>query len=433
MPQLRMEIVLNSGITQAERLCRPLQFIMKLAAVVALVLSSGLAAGQSAPAKPVTVPLILDHNRVVIEAGLPLTDGSTQRVRAWVDNGNPDLYLSRHAAMLMGLAVACGDTECSAPPPHEITIAGMKIPLTTIKEAKIPLKPVAAAGVMASGMNAEISIPSTILRNYDVLISFPDREFTIGPPGSVKFRGIKAKVIVNAESGFIQIPSQIANKKYNLGLDVGSSISFLSGELFDRLTAAHADWPHMTGAIGPANLWGAQDEPKWNLMRVDRLQYGPLYLTSVVAVDHSGARPPFFDNGSGGATAGLLGSEALMNYRIGLDYAHSAVYFDIGRTFNFPDFDVIGVILHPQDDGRFTILGIANSEGKASVPEVRAGDQLIAVDGIPVRGSTLGQVLLMLGGEPGKERSLTVERAGKPFVVAAKVQHFLGDRTEVTH
>lgn len=400
---------------------------MKLAAVVAVVLSAGLAAGQSAPSKPVTVPLILDHNRVVIEVGLPLPDGSTQRVRAWVDNGNPDLYLSRRAATLMGLAISCGDTVCSAPPPHEITISGMTIPLTGIREAKIPLKPVSAAGVMASGMNVEISIPSTILRNYDVLINFPDHEFTIGPPGSVKFRGIKAKVIVNGESGFIQVPTQIENKKYNLALDVGSSISFLSGELFDKLAAAHSDWPHMTGAIGPANMWGLQDEPKWKLMRVDRVQYGPLFLTSVVTVHQAGTRPPFFDNGAGGTTAGLLGSQALMNYRIGLDYAHSVVYFDIGRTFNFPDFDVIGLILRPEDDGRFTILAIADYDGKASVPEVQAGDQLVAVDGIPVRGSTLGQVLLMLGGEPGKERSLTVERDGKRFVVAAKVQHFLGE------
>jgi hypothetical protein len=400
---------------------------MKLAVLFSLVLSAGLAPAQSASSKPVTVPLLLDHNRVVIDVGLPLANGSSQRVRAWVDNGNPDLYLSRRAATLMGLAVVCGEKECTAPPPAEVTIAGMKIPLTGIKEAKIPLKLVSAAAVMASGMNAEISIPSTILRNYDVLINFPDHEFTIGPPGSVKFRGIKAKVIVNAESGIIQVPTLIENKKYNLALDVGSSTSFLSGELFNKLAAAHSDWPHMTGAVGPANMWGSQDEPKWKLMRVDRVQYGPLFLTSVVAVDLPEGHPPFFEKGAGFSTAGLLGSEALMNYRIGLDYAHSVVYCDIGRTFNFPDFDVIGLILRPEDDGRFTILAIADYDGKASVAEVQAGDQLVAVDRIPVLGSTLGQVLLMLGGEPGKERSLTVERAGKQFIVAAKVQHFLGE------
>jgi hypothetical protein len=400
---------------------------MKLVALLALVLSAGFASGQNASSKSVTVPLILDHDRVVIEVGVPLSDGSSQRVRAWIDNGNPDLYLSRRTASLMGLAVTCGDSECRAPAPHEITIAGMKIPLTGIKEATIPLKPVSAAGVMAPGMNVEINIPSTIMRNYDVLINFPDHEFTIGPPGSVKFKGIKAKAIVNAESGLVQFPSVIENKKYNLALDLGSSISFLPGELFVKLAAAHADWPHMTGAIGPANLWGLQDEPKWKLMRLDRVQYGPLFLTGVVVVDLAQARSPFFEKSGGTATGGLLGSEALMNYRIGIDYAHSSVYFDIGRTFNFPDFDVIGLILRPEDDGRFTILSITDYDGKPSVPEVQAGDQLNAVDGIPVHGYTLGQVLLMLGGEPGKERSLTVERAGKQFIVAAKVQHFLGE------
>jgi hypothetical protein len=96
---------------------------MKFASLLVLVLATALAAGQSASLKPVTVPLILDHNRVVIDVGLPLANGSSQRVRAWVDNGNPDLYLSRHAATLMGLAVACGEKECTAPPPAEITIA----------------------------------------------------------------------------------------------------------------------------------------------------------------------------------------------------------------------------------------------------------------------------------------------------------------------
>ncbi|HEX3542882.1 MAG TPA: hypothetical protein VHT31_00015, partial [Candidatus Acidoferrum sp.] len=377
---------------------------MKLAVLFSLLLSSGLAPAQSDSSKPVTVPLIVDHNRVVIEVSLPLADGSNQRVRAWVDNGNPVLYLSRRAATLMGLAVACGENECTAPPPREITISGIKIPLTALKEAKIPLKSVSASAIVAPGMNVEINIPSTILRNYDVLINYPDHEFTIGPPGSVKFRGIKAKVTVNAESGLVQVPSLIENKKYNLALDLGSSISFLSGELFGKLAAAHRDWPHMTGAIGPANLWGLEDEPKWKLMRVDRVQYGPLFLTHVVAaaLPEAGLPEvglPFLEakNRGGISSAGLLGSEALMNYRIGLDYAHSAVYFEIGRTFNFPDFDIVGLILRPEDDGRFTVLAIADYDGKASVTEVQAGDRLIAVDGIPVRGSTLGQVLLMLG------------------------------------
>src|SRR5208283_3956236 len=95
---------------------------------------------------------------------------------------------------------------------------------------------------------------------------------------------------------------------------------------------------------------------------------------------------------------------------------------------------VIGLILRPEDDGRFSILGIADFDGKPSVAEgpdgIQAGDLLVAVDGIPVAGSTMGQVWSMLGGEPGKERTLTAERSGRQFTVVAKVQHFLGQLTE---
>ncbi len=37
---------------------------------------------------------------------------------------------------------------------------------------------------------------------------------------------------------------------------------------------------------------------------------------------------------------GLLSSEALLNYRVGLDYAHSVVYFDLGRTFKSPEVEI---------------------------------------------------------------------------------------------
>jgi hypothetical protein len=37
----------------------------------------------------------------------------------------------------------------------------------------------------------------------------------------------------------------------------------------------------------------------------------------------------------------------------------------------------------------------------------------------------MGQVWALLGGTPGQERKLTIERAGKEFIATAKVQHFL--------
>lgn len=401
-----------------------------VAAVLICLLSAAIAQNAATESKSVTVPITFDHDRIIIDVDVPLTDGSTKRVRAWVDNGDPEQWVSSRVSTWLGLALGnCDGQVCSAKSPTpmvspEILIAGMKVSLSAMGKIKVP------AGdqtPIAPGMNAEINIPSMVLRNYDVLINFPGRELTIGQPGSLKFQGVKAKVMVNGENGLIQIPSQIENKKYNLGLDVGSSISFLTADLFDKLTSAHPDWPHMAGAIGPANMWGLQDEPKWRLMRVARVQYGPLFLTDVATVEFAADRATYFEKRAGVTTAGLLGANALINYRVGLDYGHSTVYFEIGRTFNFPAFDVIGLILRPEASGSFTIIGVADYAGKPSVPEVRAGDHLIAVNGIPIAGSTLGQVWTMLGGEPGNERTLTIERAEKQFTVVAKVQHFLGE------
>ena len=55
--------------------------------------------------------------------------------------------------------------------------------------------------------------------------------------------------------------------------------------LFDKLAEGHADWPRMTGAVGSANAWGGDDETKMKLMRVDRVQYGPLFLTNVAVAE----------------------------------------------------------------------------------------------------------------------------------------------------
>jgi hypothetical protein len=425
------------GLDAIERkqLARRYNFGMRFltaAWMLGMLCGLGWAQEKAAPAgdpQSVTVPATIDHNRLVITVEIRLSDGSAQRVRAWVDNGTADLSLSRRVATLLGLNVTCDQQECSSPAPSEITIGGMRIPLTGVKEAKIPLRPVNAALVMATGMNAEINLPASVLRHYDVLIDFPDHKFSIGQPGSIHFRGPSGKVLINSENGLIQIPSKIENKKYNLGLDVGASISLLSSELFGALAMAHATWPHMTGAVGSANMWGTDEEAQWKVMRVDRVQYGPLFLTDVPFVEMPKARIDFVQKRAGMPTAGLIGANVLLNYRVGLDYAHSTVYFEVGRTYQFPDFDVVGLILRPEDDGRYMILGVADIDGQASVRSgpggVQVGDHLVGINDISVVGATMGEVWSMLGGTPGQERKLTVERGGKLFAVSATVQHFL--------
>jgi hypothetical protein len=414
-----------------------MRFRARIVAVILLVLviDGPAVLAQSAPKVApspefVTVPITLDQGRIVINVDIQLPDGSTERVHGWVDNGNPDLYMNQRVAGLMGVGVRCAGQICLGTPNSQavafgILIGGMKISLLPIKEVKVP----ANAPALAPGMSTEINIPSSVLRNYDVLIDFPERKFTIGLPGRLKFNGVKSKMLVNPSNGLVQIPSKIENKNYDLGLDLGSSINFLSEELCDKLSNVHPDWPHMTGAVGPFNT-GELSEPKWKLMRVDRMQYGSLFLTDLAVADlpnDPDDRITHFEERPGFRSAGLLSSEALLNYRVGLDYVHSTVYFDIGRTVKFPDFDVVGLILRPEGDTGFTIIGVADFDGQPSVPDVQPGDHLMAIDDNPIAELTLGQVWSLLEGSPGQERRLTIARGGKQFTVAAKVQHFLGD------
>ena len=409
---------------------RPSTLTVLALAAVSMFVYTALAQDMAKPEpESATVPITLDHDRIVIDVYLALPDGSTKRVRGWVDNGNPELRISRQAATLMGLSVNCDGQTCSASkvspaPPLQILIGGMKIVLPSSK-ITIP----AGISTVAPGMSAEIAIPASILRNYDVLINFPDREFSIGDPGTLKFNGVISKMLVDGDTGLIQIPSKLENKSYNLLLDLGIPVTFLSEGLFSKLATAHPNWPQMTGAIGPANMWGASDEAKWQLMRIDRIQFGPLYLTDVPVIAWPTALEKLVSSNGKISLVGAIGSSALMNYRIGLDYTHSKVYFDLGNTFKLPEFDVVGLILRPDPDTRFTIIGIADYDGKPSVPfgedGVRVGDHLVTVDGIPVADSTMGQVWSLLEGSPGQERKLTVEREGKQFTVSAKVRHFL--------
>src|SRR5579863_245761 len=142
---------------------------MRSRLLLALALATAALAQNATTSEPksVTIPITLDHNRVVIDVYLPLPDGTTKRIRGWVDNGNADLEMSRRAATLMALNVACDDKSCTAPPPAAIMLrdaknGDMKISLAHIKEAKIPLKPVSAATVMVPGMSAEINLPASV-------------------------------------------------------------------------------------------------------------------------------------------------------------------------------------------------------------------------------------------------------------------------------
>src|ERR1700733_1449282 len=143
-----------------------------------------------------TVPITLDHNRIIIDVRFPMADGSKKRVRAWVDNGDPEMEITAELAKTLGLhgdPPAKNTEALSVQPPQDIIIGGMRIHPYDVKEAKA----LVGRASIAPGSSAEINVPSTVLRHYDVVVDYLNRELTIAAPGTVHFEGDSGKTIVN--------------------------------------------------------------------------------------------------------------------------------------------------------------------------------------------------------------------------------------------
>jgi len=397
------------------KIVRMLGFILMLAASLA---------AQTAP-KYVTVPVTLDHNRTIIDVRLTLPDGKTTRVRAWVDTGNPELWITAALAKKLGLTLS-GDArptlygqEQTAMAPAELLVGEMKVALTGVKDAHAILD----RESIAPGCSAEINLPSTVLRGYDVIFDYPNRQFTLGMPGSLKFEGIPAKTAVTP-AGLIQVSSRVGGRGYNVMLDTGASISLLSNDLVTLWHRAQPRWAFMRGAVGAANMWGLEDEASWELLRIPSLQFGGTTLQDVAVAGFPEGALKRFEEQANTSTIGLLGGNAFRNTRIGIDYAHSTIYLS-GSGKAGSDMNVVGLTLRPEPDGHYTILDVVDVDGKLAVSGVKAGDVLLGVDGAPVTGATMGQVWSLLGGDPGQVRKLVIERGKERMTVEATVQRFL--------
>jgi hypothetical protein len=371
--------------------------------------------------RSVTVPITLDHNRVVIDVYLPLHDGTSKRIRAWVDTGSSEMATSQRVGELFG-PVHCEAQTCTTLLPHELTIGGMEISLAGVQSAHAPAG--VPKDVMVPGMSPEINLPSAVLRHYDVIFDYANRQFTIGEPGSVKFEGTPLKAAVN-QSGLIQVPAQVLGESLNLSLDTGSGISFIASDRFGKWHITYPAWPYMKGAAGAANLFGTPDEPGRESLRLPGLKIGASMLQGVIVASFPPDLLKRLTDQAGAEVNGLLGGEAFRNCRVGVDYAHQTVYFEPPAHNAAPDMDVVGLTLHPESDGKFTVLAVLDMDGKPAVPEAKPGDMLLGVDGAPASGATLGQVWSLLGGTPGQMRTLTLERDGKRFTVDAPVRRFL--------
>jgi hypothetical protein len=396
-------------------------------------LSPGVASAQEETMLSATVPMLLDHDRMLVDGEITRADGTRRPVRLWVDTGAPDFFMSEALARDLGIAIPAAEGDpggrrapLEIPAPTGVRLGGMPLDFEGVK-AKVQFSPF----WIYSTTHADANLPATVLRRYQVVFDYPARRLTLAPPGSLPPRGTRAPATVDPRTGIVQIDALVGGESMSFALDIGASYSFASREVVDSLAQRHPDWPLQTGALGCANIWGWwPDEAAWPVLRVPEIHWGPVRLSGVGVV----GLPGFFAGASLGdwysqktarPVVGFLGPNACKPYRLEIDYAGSAVYFEKGAGPDTPDMDMVGLTLQPQPDGSYQVLGVAKKDGQPFVEGVEVGDTLVQVGDLRATGATMGTVVDALRGKPGETRALTLRRAGKRIVVKAKVGRFL--------
>jgi hypothetical protein len=375
----------------------------------------------------VTVPFILDHNRMLVEAEFQRTDGSWRKALLWVDTGNPKFLASGDFMRDLGLAVNDTAVAVEIPFPAGIRIGGMPIAFDSVQSY-------AYNGVkwMFNTMHNDGNLPITVLKNYDIVFDYPAKQLTIAKPGTLIPRGVRSTATINAANGIIQIDAVIDGENYSFAFDNGASCSFVPDDLVAKLVQNHPDWPNSKGAVGCANIWGWwPEEQNWPLVRVPEFQWGTIKIEDAVIA----GLPPFFSGGRDLGTwysqkttrpvNGFLGPNVFKDYRVEIIFSDNAVYFEKEVDSDKNDMDIVGLTLKPLDDQRYEVIGIVEKDGKPVVTGIEPGDILLQIGDLKTTGATMGTVIDALRGKPGEKLMLILEREGRQFVIEATVQHIL--------
>ncbi|MBI4912813.1 MAG: aspartyl protease family protein [Acidobacteria bacterium] len=364
---------------------------------------------------PVDLPFTLDHNRLTLDVELCRPNGSRRKARAWLDTGSPGLQLAEPLAREMGLQIPAFGPEGRGAPstsPAPVILAGGVA--LDVDGSPVQVQP---NGEVRAGVQAEVTLPARVFRNFRMTLDYPARRLRLSLPGGGDRGGAAIPCRVHPDTGMVQVAVTLGGEKVQLAVDTGSAGTWISRSLVDR----HSEWPAATGAAGSANFFGFAFEAEGRLVRIPELHLGPMNLGSVGAL---GLDQRIFDGYSRKTAApvsGFIGGNILKNFRVEIDPVAQMSWWTPASGRAAEPFDMVGLTLRPLPGGGLMVAGVVQKDGRPCVEGVQPGDHLLQVDSLKVTGASMGEAVQALRGRPGEVRTLLLERDGKPHTVRAKI------------
>ncbi len=378
-----------------------------LAAVVMTMALAAAARPQLGTAK-----LELDHGRMIVGVELRRADGSWRAAHAWIDTGGTEMALSEPLARDLGVdlaampAAANGTWKTGVPVPA-LRLAGVQLDVEgmtlSVRPGRFPMP----------GIQADCVLVPRCLRKLHAVFDGPERTLTVGRPGDMIPKGAAVSCRVHPGTGLFMIEAAVAGEKVALGVDTGSAGTWVSDRLTSAWLARFPDRPQATGAAGSTNFFGFPFEVEGVLALMPPLALGAVAVSGEVAV--LGLDQGLFDwysQKSAAPVAGFLGAGLISRCRLEVDFPGQMSWWIIGPEPAARDLDIVPLTLRPEADGSYTVAGVVRRDGRPLLAGVRAGDRLLAVDGVEVSGAAMGRVIGALRGKPGDRRRLLLERDG---------------------
>ncbi|MEA3021046.1 MAG: hypothetical protein QOI47_2570 [Actinomycetota bacterium] len=348
-----------------------------------------------------SAPLTLVHNRPRVEL-----DADGVAIAALVDTAGAALLLSQDAADEMDLAVIevveeRGDTFTVLEPPS-LSIGGYE--LDTDGLPAYGFDDTRVLGLGAHGL--DIVLPATLLRRHAVELDLAGGTAWFGDAGTLVGAGLRVAAQVQTDTGLVTIDAEVLGGRVSLLLDTGVSCSLAADRVVRAWIDDRPDLPTSAAAVGPANMAGLRVEARTPMVRVPAVSWGDFTVPGVAFVWRGDADVAPF--------GGSLGGNVLRWFRLGLDLRRGDVWFE-QRAPALPagDADQVGITLVLDDDGEWEV-----GAAVVGLDAVQVGDRLVAVDGSPVSGVALGDVLAALSGEIGQRHHLVLRRGPTELVEA---------------
>jgi hypothetical protein len=285
-------------------------------------------------------------------------------------------------------------------------------------------------------------LPASLFRQFVVTLDYQRRTLAVARPGGRKPDGVAVACALNAETGLIGVPGVVDGKTYQMVIDAGSGYSWMRGRVIAKWLTAHPEWRRAQGAVGQSNynMLDLAFEKEGTIARVPEISVGAVALKNVGVL---GTGPIFgrlgdsllgeffWDNwqkSAPGPVIGWLGGNALKPFRLTIDFPNHMTYWQSWTQPDAHDLDQVGITLVRRSD-RFFVGGIVRKPNletadSETVEGVEIGDELVAVDGMNLRGASMESALSALHGLPGERRRLAIERRGATQEIDTSVTAF---------